>query len=171
VGTCDECGGVRYPNPHANGRFANCQPCQACTPSVQIGAALRGSEDARSGEQVRQREARIVGAKTYTSVNRCPICHGVERFTVGQRCVVCVTAEYADAPTLPLPIIVAKATPKPKPVAVVKVKPVAVVKVKPIKPPADRHRPKSEQHRAAIAAAAWRRYHPESSSHEPVTSR
>ena len=152
VGTCDICGGVRYPNPQANGRFANFQPCQAYTPSVQIGA-VRGSEDARSGEQVRQREARIAGAKTYTRVNRCPNCKSTERFTVGQRCCVCVRAEYADTPTMPLlvvPVVTVapvvkvqpKRTPTPKPARVPK--PLKVVDV---------HSPKGEEHRAAIAAA------------------
>lgn len=80
------------------------QKCQAYFPTQQIGTTLHGSEDSRSGEQVRQREARLAGAKTYTSVNRCPQCRGFERFTVGQRCCVCVAAalangEYdADAP-------------------------------------------------------------------------
>jgi hypothetical protein len=120
--------------------------------------------------------ARADERRFYKSMTPCKSCSDSEptRHCVGDRCVVCTAAaaargEYDDVVTLPAVVVV-----KPKRVRTYAPKLVAPVAPKPapaLKPPGDRHQPKSAEHRAAIAAAAWRRYHPESSSHEPVTSR
>ena len=158
--TCDQCGGVRFPNPNAGW-----QACQRCYPPVLIGENKRPY----SVEEQRKRDARLNGDRTYASVERCPNCRSTERFTVGAHCVRCVAAavergEYDDdADMTPLPLRKPKPpkkrirvyTPKPAPV------PVAPKPVKPPKPPRvyvphpiDRHAPKSPEWRAKIAAAA-----------------
>lgn len=75
------------------------QDCQNCEPTEP--AVGRGNGKDTEGERVRA--ARVNGNKTYKSLDACKACGGVIRFVVGQRCVPCITAAYADSPTAPLP--------------------------------------------------------------------
>jgi hypothetical protein len=108
VGECPTCHGVIYPNPHFAGHTPTWQECQRCSPTAPVGS---GRQDTRGAENERKVQARANGQKSYVSVERCPTCKGWERFTVGSRCVRCVSIEYADGST----VVVAPGDVVPKP--------------------------------------------------------
>jgi hypothetical protein len=99
--TCDQCGGIIFPNPSMSGnRF---QPCTTCNPTKEIGEASVVDRDS-----TRRSVARADGQKTFVSLTPCKQCGDSEprRYCVGERCVVCVTAAYEDDPTEPLPVAI-----------------------------------------------------------------
>lgn len=178
------------------GRVYALQRCQRCFPTVQVGERTRG--EVLDSDTWRQSQARLAGHKTFDSTERCPKCHTRERHVVGGRCVRCVAAavangEYDAAPApAAAPVkttkswsikpksstarsaVVDDTSTKCRPVAPKPVAPAKPIKVALPKPPADRHKPKSAEWRAKIAAAmvaenARRRAVRASSSHEPVT--
>jgi hypothetical protein len=152
---CAECGG----------RIYALQNCLRCFPVVELGSKTRA--ETMNPDTQRKMTARADGRRFYKSMTPCKTCSDPEptRHCVGDRCVVCTAAaaargEYNEVATVPIVVL-----PKPKRVRTYTPKPVAPIKVAaPPKPPVDRHAPKSEQHRARIAAAAWRRYHPDTLS-------
>ena len=147
------------------GRIYALQNCLKCYPVVELGSKTRA--ETMNPDTQRKMTARAHGRRFYKSMTPCKTCSDPEptRHCVGDRCVVCTAAaaargEYNEVATVPIVVL-----PKPKRVRTYTPKPVAPIKVAaPPKPPVDRHAPKSEQHRARIAAAAWRRYHPDTLS-------
>ena len=139
------------------GRIYALQNCLRCLPVVELGSKTRA--ETMNPDTQRKMTARIAGQRTYVSMTPCKSCSDPEpvRHCVGDHCVACVQAaaargEYDEVATVPTPAIV---KPKPKRVRVYVPKPAPKpVAPKPVAPKViDRHRPRTPEWRAAIAAS------------------